>query len=100
MDKLREDIAITEAQLTAQLEETKAAKDALLEACMEIEVGTSVFVFMDVPSYLAAGLIGRGGVRGFGGVAHGISLLNIALKCSVFLICHCKSNLTDKNVIC
>lgn len=50
MDKLREDIAITEAQLTAQLEETKAAKDALLEACMEIEVSTSVFVFMD---YLA-----------------------------------------------
>ena len=38
VDKLREDIAITEAQLTAQLEETKAAKEALSEASMEIEV--------------------------------------------------------------
>lgn len=38
VDKLREDIAITEAQLTAQLEETKAAREALSEASMEIEV--------------------------------------------------------------
>ena len=38
VDKLREDIAITEAQITAQLEETKAAKEALSEASMEIEV--------------------------------------------------------------
>lgn len=38
VDKLREDIALTEAQLTAQLEETKAAREALSEASMEIEV--------------------------------------------------------------
>lgn len=38
VEKLREDIAITEAQITAQLEETKAAKEALAEASLEIEV--------------------------------------------------------------
>ena len=37
VDKLREEIAMYEAQLSAQGEETKAAKDALLEAHMEIE---------------------------------------------------------------
>ena len=39
VDKLREQIALYEAQCSAQSEETKAAKDALAEARMEIEVG-------------------------------------------------------------
>lgn len=38
VDKLKEEIAMYEAQLTAQLEETKAAKEQLMEAHMEIEV--------------------------------------------------------------
>ena len=38
VDKLKEEIAMYEAQLTAQLEETKVAKEALMEAHMEIEV--------------------------------------------------------------
>lgn len=38
VDKLKEEIAMYEAQLTAQLEETKAAKEQLMEAYMEIEV--------------------------------------------------------------
>ena len=38
MDKLREEIALFDAQLTAQSEETRAAKEALMEARMEIEV--------------------------------------------------------------
>lgn len=38
VDKLKEEIAMFEAQITAQTEETKAAKDALMEAHMEIEV--------------------------------------------------------------
>ncbi|XP_052261678.1 coiled-coil domain-containing protein 40-like isoform X2 [Dreissena polymorpha] len=37
VDKLKEEIAMYEAQLTAQLEETKAAKEQLMEAHMEIE---------------------------------------------------------------
>ena len=37
VDKLREEISMYEAQLTAQLEETKAAKEALTEAHMEID---------------------------------------------------------------
>ncbi|KAK3598746.1 hypothetical protein CHS0354_028798 [Potamilus streckersoni] len=37
VDKLKEEIAMYEAQITAQLEETKAAKEALMEAHMEIE---------------------------------------------------------------
>lgn len=37
VDKLREDIALFDAQLTAQSEETRAAKEALMEARMEIE---------------------------------------------------------------
>ncbi|XP_045213458.2 coiled-coil domain-containing protein 40-like [Mercenaria mercenaria] len=37
VDKLKEEIAMYEAQLTAQLEETKAAKEQLMEAYMEIE---------------------------------------------------------------
>ena len=41
VDKLKEEIAMYEAQLTAQLEETKAAKEALMEAHMEIEVNMS-----------------------------------------------------------
>lgn len=44
VDKLREEIAISEAQLTAQLEETKAAREALTEASMEIEVCNNVFM--------------------------------------------------------
>jgi len=43
VDKLKEEIAMYEAQLTAQLEETKAAKEQLMEAHMEIEVGTFIF---------------------------------------------------------
>lgn len=39
VDKLKEDIAMFEAQIAAQTEETKAAKEALMEAHMEIEVG-------------------------------------------------------------
>ncbi len=38
VDKLRNEIAMYDAQLTAQTEETKAAKEALSEAHMEIEV--------------------------------------------------------------
>ncbi|XP_071132695.1 coiled-coil domain-containing protein 40-like [Mytilus edulis] len=37
VDKLKEEIAMFEAQITAQLEETKAAKEALSDAHMEIE---------------------------------------------------------------
>ncbi|KAK2152124.1 hypothetical protein LSH36_339g05000 [Paralvinella palmiformis] len=37
VDKLREEIALFDAQLTAQSEETRAAKEALMEARMEIE---------------------------------------------------------------
>lgn len=37
VDKLTEEISMFEAQLTAQLEETKAAKEALSEAHMEID---------------------------------------------------------------
>ena len=38
VDKLREEIAMYEAQLSAQGDETKSAKEALSEAYMEIEV--------------------------------------------------------------
>lgn len=38
VDKLREEVAMYEAQITAQTEETRAAKDALMEANMEMEV--------------------------------------------------------------
>ena len=38
VDKLREEISMYEAQMTAQSEETKATKDALGEAQMELEV--------------------------------------------------------------
>ena len=38
VDKLREEIALNEAQMTAQKEETTATKDALSEAYMEMEV--------------------------------------------------------------
>lgn len=38
VDKLREEIAMYEAQLSAQTSETKATKEALSEAHMEIEV--------------------------------------------------------------
>ena len=38
VDKLREEISMYEAQMTAQSEETKAAREALTEANMEIEV--------------------------------------------------------------
>ena len=37
LDKLREEIAMYEAQMTAQSQETKATKEALTEAHMEIE---------------------------------------------------------------
>ena len=37
LDKLREEIAMYEAQMTAQSKETKATKEALTEAHMEIE---------------------------------------------------------------
>lgn len=37
VDKLKEEIAMFEAQIAAQTEETKAAKEALMEAHMEIE---------------------------------------------------------------
>ncbi|XP_025098485.1 coiled-coil domain-containing protein 40-like isoform X2 [Pomacea canaliculata] len=37
VDKLREEVAMYEAQITAQTEETRAAKDALMEANMEME---------------------------------------------------------------
>lgn len=37
MDKLKEEMAMYEAQITAQSEETRAAKDALMEASMEME---------------------------------------------------------------
>ena len=36
-DKLKEEIAMYDAQLSAQGEETKEAKDALMEAHMEID---------------------------------------------------------------
>jgi len=38
VDRLREEIAMYEAQLSAQSDETKAAKEALTEAYMEIDV--------------------------------------------------------------
>ena len=38
VDKLREEIAVYEAQMSAQNTETAATKDALSEAHMEIEV--------------------------------------------------------------
>jgi hypothetical protein len=38
VDKLREEIALFEAQIMAQSEETRAAKETLTEAHMEIEV--------------------------------------------------------------
>ena len=38
VDKLKEEIAMFEAQITAQVEETKAAQEALSDAHMEIEV--------------------------------------------------------------
>lgn len=38
VDKLKEEMAMFEAQITAQSDETKAAKEALMEAHMEIEV--------------------------------------------------------------
>ncbi len=38
VDKLREEIAMYEAQTTAQNEETRVTKDALSEAYMEMEV--------------------------------------------------------------
>ena len=37
VDKLREEMAMYEAQLSAQTDETRAAKEALSEAFMEIE---------------------------------------------------------------
>ena len=40
VDKLQETIAMYDAQITAQREETKAAEDALSEARMEIEVSS------------------------------------------------------------
>ena len=39
VDRLREEISMYEAQCLAQLEETKAAQQALSEAITEIEVG-------------------------------------------------------------
>lgn len=45
VDKLKEEIAMYEAQLTAQLEETKAAKEQLMEAHMEIEVSNCQLVY-------------------------------------------------------
>ena len=45
VDKLREAIALYDAQLTAQSEETRAAKEALMEARMEIEVVNSSLNF-------------------------------------------------------
>ena len=44
VDKLKEEIAMFEAQITAQVEETKAAKEALGDAHMEIEVCSTVFI--------------------------------------------------------
>ena len=38
VDRLKEEIAMFEAQITAQAEETKINRDALMEANMEIEV--------------------------------------------------------------
>ena len=38
VDKLKEEIAMYEAQISAQSEETKTAKESLMEAYMEIEV--------------------------------------------------------------
>ena len=38
MDRLREEISLYEAQCLAQVEETKAAQQALSEAITEIEV--------------------------------------------------------------
>ena len=38
VDKLKEEMAMYEAQIIAQSEETRAAKDALMEAHMEMEV--------------------------------------------------------------
>ena len=43
VDKLREEIAMYEAQMAAQSMETKATKDALSEAHMEIEVKSGLF---------------------------------------------------------
>lgn len=43
VDKLKEEIAMFEAQITAQVEETKAAQEALSDAHMEIEVCSSYF---------------------------------------------------------
>ena len=44
VDNLKEEIAMFEAQIAAQTEETKAAKEALMEAHMEIEVNTSIVI--------------------------------------------------------
>jgi chromosome segregation ATPase len=38
VDKLKEEMAMYEAQIIAQTEETRAAKEALMEAHMEMEV--------------------------------------------------------------
>ena len=40
VDKLQETIAMYDAQITAQREETKAAEDTLAEARLEIEVSS------------------------------------------------------------
>lgn len=45
VDKLKEEIAMFEAQIAAQTEETKAAKEALMEAHMEIEVSGCKLMF-------------------------------------------------------
>lgn len=44
VDNLKEEIAMFEAQIAAQTEETKAAKEALMEAHMEIEVNTNIVI--------------------------------------------------------
>ena len=44
VDRLKEDIAMFEAQISAQAEETKVARDALMEANMEIEVFFSLSI--------------------------------------------------------
>ena len=44
VDKLRQDIALFEAQIIAQTDETRAAKEALTEAHMEIEVYKYIYI--------------------------------------------------------
>lgn len=49
VDKLKEEVALYEAQVIAQKEETKVAKEALMEAHFEIEVCFGLNSVVDFP---------------------------------------------------